>query len=187
MHQTWKTFDAWLAQHWPEGLASLNPPASDEQIARLEAALGVRLPADYVACLKVHDGQHGYAGLIDGAEFLSCDAILDQWTVWKELLDGGDFEDTRSSPPPGVRDDWWNPRWIPFTHDGGGNHLCLDLDPAPAGIEGQVIEMWHDADERPLRATGFGAFFEAYVADVVAGRIVYSEEYGGLVGADEVD
>jgi cell wall assembly regulator SMI1 len=58
-----------------------------------------------------------------------------------------------------VRDDWWNPRWIPFTHDGGGNHLCLDLDPAEGGAVGQVISMWHDSGERAVQGHSFGEWF----------------------------
>ena len=81
-----------------------------------------------------------------------------------------------------------SPRSGPLALFGEGDGFVLDQvrKQLAGGIEGQVIEMWHDMDERPLRATGFGAFFGAYVADIVAGRIVYSQEYGGLVGADEV-
>jgi molybdopterin molybdotransferase len=58
-----------------------------------------------------------------------------------------------------VRSDWWNPCWIPFTHDGGGNHLCLDLDPAAGGAGGQVITLWHDGGARALAGSSFGEWF----------------------------
>ena len=66
-------------------------------------------------------------------EFLSCEEIVSQGKTWKELLDGGDFKDTFYGSDDGIKNDWWNPKWIPFAHNGGGDHLCLDLDPASSG------------------------------------------------------
>src|SRR5689334_22327881 len=75
----WPEFEDWLAVHWPEGLADLSPGATDEQLRALEAALRVRLPADFVECLKIHNAQKGMAGgLFDNSEFLSTEAIADQ-------------------------------------------------------------------------------------------------------------
>ena len=186
MQEIWIKFEGWLSSNWPEGLSCLNPPASDDQIAQLESKLGFKLPADYIDCLKVHNGQTGFAGVLDGMEFLSCDEVLSQWRVWKELLDCGDFNDNVSEPDEGVKNDWWNTKWIPFTHNGGGDHLCLDLDPAPTGTVGQVISMWHDMDAREWKAISFAEYFEEYVAGVLAGKYIYDEAYGGIVNSEEV-
>lgn len=141
---------------WP-ALDDLNPPATDAEITTLEQQLGVTLPADYVQVLRQHNGQRGLGdGLFDGQEFLSAQNVLAQWQIWKGLHDAGEFKTLHSSPVAGVRADWWNPRWIPFTHDGGGNHLCLDLDPAEGGTAGQVITVWHDSGERALAGSSFG-------------------------------
>lgn len=187
MQRLWGRFEMWLAENWPQGLEELNPPASDEQIAALEQALGLKLPADYLACLKIHNGQRTNfgGGLFEGSEFLSSDQILDQWKIWKELLDDGDFEVAESEPASGIGNDWWNAGWIPFTHDGGGNHLCIDLAPTVTGHTGQVISMWHDSAERELLAPSFNAWFEAYVNAVCAGEYVYSDEYDGIVTRED--
>src|SRR5436190_3583217 len=113
MEELWRQFEAWLSTNWPEGLRQLNPPATSEQISELEKQLGVKLPADFVACLKVHNGQSEYGGLFEGMEYLSLEEIHEQWSVWKGLLDGGDFKGLNSEPDPAIRNDWWNPRWIP--------------------------------------------------------------------------
>ena len=119
MNELWKHFEAWLSVHWPDGLATLNPPAADEEIAALERALGGKLPRDYIDCLKVHNGQSDEAGgLFDGSEFLSASGVLRQWKVWKDLLDSGSFEGIHSEPQQGIRNAWWNVLWVPFTHDG---------------------------------------------------------------------
>ncbi|AVG14979.1 molybdenum cofactor biosynthesis protein MoeA [Chromobacterium vaccinii] len=186
MDELWRQFEAWLAEHWPDGLASLNPPASDAQIAELERQLGAKLPADYVVCLKIHDGQSGGDFLFDGMEFLSCEEVHRQWRVWKELLDDGVFAGETSEPEAGIKNDWWNPRWIPFTHNGGGDHLCLDLDPAESGTLGQVITMWHETGDRERVAEGFEAYFADFVSGALDGRYAYSAAYGGLVEAEDM-
>ena len=184
----WQEFESWLAVHWPEGLADLNPGATDDQLRALEAKLGVALPAPFAACLKIHNGQQGGAGgLFDNSEFLSTDAIADQWEIWRDLYESGDFDGIASDPAPGVRNDWWNPKWIPITRNGGGDHYCLDLQPAAGGKAGQVITMWHDMDERRIVAPGFDAWFAAYVAAALGGKIAYSEDFGGLVNKDFVE
>jgi cell wall assembly regulator SMI1 len=185
MKELWREFENWLAASWPDGLADLNPPASDADIAKLERTLGVRLPPDYIECLKIHNGQAGRAGgLIDNCEFLSCDAVCEQWRIWKRLHDDGQFDGIACEPDKGIKDDWWNPKWIPLTHNGGGDHDCLDLDPAPAGSYGQVITMWHHAGNREVQGDSFRAWFRRYVRAVLTGNYVYSVEFGGLTDVD---
>ncbi len=184
----WQEFEEWLAVHWPEGLADLNQGATAEQLRALEVALGVSLPAPFVECLKIHNGQQGNAGgMFDNSEFLSTDAIAEQWNVWRELLESGEFEGIASEAERGVRTDWWNRNWIPFTHNGGGDHYCLDLQPATDGALGQVITMWHDMGERRIVAVNFHAWLAEYVASVRAGNIEYSEDFGGLVNTDYIE
>ena len=164
----WAQFENWLKENWTEGFEDLNPPATDQEIFELQEALGVQLPADFVACLKVHNGQRGMAGgIFEYSEFLSTQAILDQWQVWKDLLDSREFDGRSSDPDDGVQDDWWNPKWIPFTHNGGGDHYCIDLAPTETGQSGQVITMWHDMSERKIQAGSFLSWFEEYVGDVL--------------------
>lgn len=185
MQELWRDFESWLAVNWPEGLADLNPPASDDDIAKLERALGVRLPPDYIDCLKIHDGQRNRAGgLFDNFEFLSCSGVLAQWQIWKELHDRGRFDDIASDADPGIRNDWWNPKWIPLTHNGGGDHDCLDLDPAPTGMCGQIITMWHETANREVQGNSFRVWFRRYVRAVLAGNYVYSKEFGGLTDVE---
>lgn len=186
MNELWKQFEDWLSIHWPDGLAALNPPATGEEIVSLERAIGARLPQDLVDCLKVHNGQSEMAGgLFDNAEFLSTDGMLRQWEIWKGLLDSGTFDGIESEPQDGIRRDWWNVLWIPFTHNGGGDHLCIDLAPGEGGQVGQVITMWHDMGERALQGASFEAWFRHYVSDVMAGRYSYSDDFGGLIHEDD--
>ena len=177
MDAIWTRLERWLAEHAPPAAAGLNPPASAEQIAQAEATLGVRFPDDVRACYLRHDGQDADAPwMIDGWEWLSLERMCDEWAVWKGLLDDGDFEDaTSGADGVRVRTDWWHPGWIPFTYSGAGDHHCIDLAPAAQGEAGQIIEMWHDDDPRPVVANGIRAFLSDYVDALEAGQYVFDD------------
>ncbi len=168
MKQQWQRLEAWLKTHNPALLADLKPPASDADIQELEQKLGVKLPEDFVECLKVHDGQRGGGEwLFSGSEFLSSKRILEEWAIWKDLLDGGDFDGVEAEPGKGIKPVWWSPKWIPFTYNGAGDHLCLDLDPTSQGCSGQVITLWHDDGARKKKADSFTQWFAEFVDKTV--------------------
>ncbi|MDQ2686951.1 MAG: SMI1/KNR4 family protein, partial [Armatimonadota bacterium] len=121
METIWQRIETWLAANAPQAIISLRAGASDTEIADAERRLGITLPDDVRSSYRIHDGQErdGY-GPLPVEEFLSLERILDEWQVWKDLLDGGDFEGIESEPSGPIRSDWWNPRWIPLTYDGCG-------------------------------------------------------------------
>ncbi|BDS06590.1 hypothetical protein NT6N_16300 [Oceaniferula spumae] len=183
----WEQLEAWLSDNAPPLLEGLRPGATPTAIAEAEASLGVKFPEDFRTCYLIHDGQDpDTPWLFDASEFLSLERIVEEWTVWKDLLDGGDFTDCESTPDTGVKPDWWNASWIPFTYNGSGDHLCIDLDPTNDGTQGQVIEMWHDMDNRPVVAKSFSEWFSGLVGGVLSGDYVLSEEYDGLIHKDNL-
>src|ERR1051325_4380886 len=78
----------------------------------------------------------------------------------------------------GIKDDWWNSFWIPFTHDGAGNHICIDLDPTPNGKYGQIIRMWPDSPDRELYASSFSEYISNYISDLEKDEVVYAKNWG---------
>jgi len=168
MQKQWKRLEKWLDIHNPVLLADLNPPANDADIKLLEQELGIQLPVDFVECLRFHNGQRGKADwLFSGSEFLSSQRILDEWTIWKNLLESGEFDDTVADPEFGIQPLWWCSKWIPFTYNGAGDHLCLDLAPASGGIAGQIITLWHDDGKRKKKADSFAQWFAEFVDKTV--------------------
>ncbi len=163
MAQAWAQLEAWLKQEEPALLRSLGKPASPEALAELEAKLKLSLPDDFKAALSVHDGQKGEEPLFEGEFFLSTKGVLSQWRTWTKLMKSPDMAECSGAPDEGIRPDWFHPAWIPFTHDGMGNHLCLDLAPAEGGQVGQIIRVWHDEDERQLIAPSFAVWFSSFV------------------------
>ena len=184
----WQQLEPWILANAPELHRTLQAGASDADIAKLEQRLGMILPEDYKTFLTLCNGQSNQleAYFYDG-ELLSVKSVELQWDIWKKLLECDAFEGINSEPDNGIRDDWWNPRWIAFTHDGGGNHLCLDLEPAEGGTVGQVITMWHDSEARELRFPSFTAWLGNVLNGVETGRIVFDrEDYNALIDIEDV-
>lgn len=65
--------------------------------------------------------------------------LADTIRINRELLADGDFVTT-----------WWRPGWRPFAINGGGDHLCLDLEGTFTGHAGQLIDHWHNDEARPV-------------------------------------
>ena len=180
-------FKEWLKLNYPEGFDDLNPPITKEEVEELQSTLGFSIPNELLELLKIHNGQKGNAGwLFDGQEFLSSSRIIDEWKVWKGLLDGGNFDGFCSEPEKGIKDDWWNDKWVPFTYNGCGDHFCIDADPDVGGNFGQVITMWHDAGERERLAPSLADWLKSYVDGLQTGVYVYSEEYDSIVKESDI-
>lgn len=167
--QAWAQLEAHLQRTDPAQLADLNGPAAMAEIAALEQELGTSLPQAFKECLARHDGQAGGADWIfDGDEFLSIARILAEWRVLTAMVCSGEFDARESAPGAGVKAGWWRPGWVPFTADGAGNHLCLDLDPALGGRAGQVVGFDHEFGSRVVQAPGFAQWFADFTRATVA-------------------
>ena len=181
----WERVESWLRVNSPTVLESLRPGASDEEIAAAEAFLGVRLPSDVADSYRIHDGQQQGASapsLIEGWSLLSLADVRNDWgDVWKFLHDRGEYDGLAGEPQGPIKPVWYNPRWIPITSGGDGNHHMLDLDPDEGGQSGQIIVVWHDDPTRELVAPSFTEWFDRFARDLEAGRYVPSHKYGGIV------
>ena len=145
----------------------LNGGATNDEIAALEEHLGLSLPAAFKSFLAIHNGQGNGQGLFFGVAFLSVDAIQQNWNNWVALEQDGlneELSDSMSSRPEGfIKPLYLNRKWIPITHDYGGNHIGFDFDPDVNGTPGQIIAFGRDEDEKKLKANSFGGFIELLV------------------------
>ncbi|WP_432972216.1 SMI1/KNR4 family protein [Dactylosporangium sp. CA-233914] len=134
--------EAWLRRHAPATAAQLAPPATDEDIARLEAAVGFRLLPEVVTLLQWHNG----AGDQDGAftlgplhSMLSADAIAKTAHMLIKINDKSRLE------MPDYH--WWRRTWIPVTSDWCGAHHVVDHGP---DTPGRVLYWDHETGEELL-------------------------------------
>ena len=186
MKKEFDKFEQWLVQNYSDGLLDLNSPATNDEIEELRSALGVDLPDDFISVLKIHNGQKGeVAWLFDSQEFLSTQRIIEEFNIWKNLLETK-LQGKVSVADDGVKNEWWNINWIPFTSDGCGDHYCLDLSPTASGIKGQIITLWYELDEREIVSQSFSLWFKEYVELLNSGELIYSKEYNSIVYKDEL-
>ena len=156
--------DAWYAAHLPDSYV-FNPPATEEQLAAFERLIGLAMPRAYRQLYRWHDGEEDDRwGHVFGMPLLSLEQAAAQWTVWNEVLadfDGNRYQISAAGwPQHAVDPAYINPRWIPLTHDGSGNHIGLDFDPWPEGRHGQVILYGRDEDVKVVLAPSLGAFLQ---------------------------
>lgn len=128
-----------------------NPPATDEDIARVEQRIGATLPADVAQSLRLHNGitESAMWDAFDEEEppfdgwLLSCDEIIAEWEIWKGLYDTEDWGDS-----------WWTPNLVSMTADGGGNSIVVDAR------TGEVRFMDHEIGVSDVRNGSWASFLE---------------------------
>ena len=186
-----------LKQRFPEAAAefnldyTLNVGAAETDFARLEAVLGYALPEEFKELYRVADGESGMAGVLADEEWLSIERIIEEYGVWKNLLDDGMFADDDGTPydcepeNADIKGDlWWNPKWIPLTADACGNGKMIDMDPTEHGTAGQIIQMWHDDPARSKEADSLRGFLTQYAQDLEDGKYMLDTEYGLVLQSD---
>ena len=82
-----------------------------------------------------------------------------QWR--QELIDKQD-----SQPINAIQKVYAHPAWIPLARDWGGNNICVDLAPGPAGRWGQVILMGRDYDCKYVVSRSWAAFMATLADDM---------------------
>jgi cell wall assembly regulator SMI1 len=154
--------DRWLAANRPDYYALLQPGATDAQLDAFEARFSLRLPDAFRQLYRWRDGQNrrSFEPLYLNRTFSTLEDIADT----KELLDdliGSDFDDPT----------YWRLGWVPFLHNGGGSHLCLDLAAEDGGTPGQLIGFWKADQDRPVEHPNLESWLEKLVSSMEDGSL----------------
>jgi cell wall assembly regulator SMI1 len=188
-----KSLSHWLATHAPHFCLSLGDPITEESLAETETLLARKLPSDYVAFLREHDGQRFVPGhkpgvgtlapIFQSFEILSASYSRGEWQSMRTWGDGP--RNIRSSGP--VRPLYTHDAWWPFTVIYGSSyHHCVDLDPSPGGDVGQIIVVSMKDDRRTVVATSFADFIDRLVA-VLDDSVIEIGEDGIELSDDALD
>lgn len=178
--------DDWYATHLPPDKYVFNPPATDTQLDAFERLIGLKMPRAYRDLYRWHDGEEDdRRGHLYGLPLLSLEQAGSQWTTWNKTLaefGGNRYKIPGAGWPQGAVDPAYiNPRWIPLTQDGSGNHIGLDFDPWPGGRLGQVILYGRDEDVKAVLAPSLGKFFEWIAGSLEGGNFRLEAEPGAPV------
>lgn len=149
-------------------------PASPEAIGRAEQAIGMPFHPSLHALLRFSNGMTDHApSLIDAFKLMTVDEIVSAYLFLSGEFPDGENLEWDDHPPmraaKGVQAVWWCAKWIPFMQNGGGDYLCVDMDPARAGSIGQVVTYYHDETFRPKVANDIGQMFARVAEGLVAG------------------
>jgi cell wall assembly regulator SMI1 len=174
----WERIERWYANHVPQRLAQLGPPASDEDLAALQVATGLSLPDDVRASLSRHNGN----SFIYGFDYLNTGWAAEVWQRLTTRLEQGQFQGLIPGDTSGRRfaPVWWSRKWLPVAEHRAGTIMCVDTAPGPQGVIGQVLEL--DLSDEGPALTGWRSFAEwldAYRGDLEAGKYQV-DQYGNL-------
>lgn len=186
LEAAWERYVAAIEKTHPAFRTYLAAGASEDDIQAAEQAVKAIFPPDLRHFLRLHAGSNN-CFVLPGWELFEPARIAEEWAIWEELRRTQFVPEGYDCEPHGpIRgDEWWRLGWIPFCGDGGGDHLCVDLDPAEGGTVGQVISMWHDMPNRDITGASLTDFIEIISADAEAGNLVWDEDMGGVYEAQE--
>lgn len=190
IQDSWDRIVNWLRQHSPDSLKHIAAPAGDSELQTAAAQLG-RVPDSFRELYRICNGTEG-VGLFPSHddwddmayELLDLEGVVNNWKIWKELLESGDFADLKPESATGIAAEWWHVGWIPFADNGGGDCFCLDMAPTSAGVAGQVISHSHETGEHQVLAPSLEEYLKLLAADMEAGRYRFDAEQGVVLTPD---
>jgi cell wall assembly regulator SMI1 len=170
----------WLTHNAPRIVEySLNKPATETEVLRLEQAFKKELPGDFISLYKTYNGINGEENMGNffyGMLFLTIDSILaDQEFRLTQSKDIGiiplkHFDKEINGT------DFYNPNWIALSFDGSRSYLRLDLSPSATGKYGQVIFVDGEYNVALLIADSIGALINNFANDLDNGLYSLNEE-----------
>ncbi len=181
MKELWQDIIAWFKEHAVpcyKDMMSIKSGATEEQLHEIEVIVGRTLPDDFKDYLRLCNRKYRVAFF----EYSSFDTvrILKNWQWLKQRTENGDFDNARPYEElTGVQKVWWHPFWLPFAEDGGGNKICIDLDPPEGRGYGQVFYWEIHAGPCEPKAPSFLEFIEWYRDELLTGNYTY-DEYTGI-------
>jgi cell wall assembly regulator SMI1 len=178
----WKRIEQWLSQHTSDGSIPLPCGVSESEIKKVEAAIDAKLPPDVHRSYAVHDGS-GKIGFAFGL-LLSLAQLVNSWLGFQNSRRMGYYEGRRSKPTGPIKSDWYNPLWIPIFTNEEGEFVLLDLDPAPKGKVGQLVEFSRGRGVTKVLAGSFREFLEGVGRDLEAGKYHFDKKRWLLTPAD---
>jgi molybdopterin molybdotransferase len=168
VQDTWARIDEWLARRFPALASRLAPPASEKEIEDLERALGLPLPEDYRASLRIHAGGEVHATR-DGSDVYSVSPFAGVRLLAPPVLLARRSWLARYASLPcretprvsaSVRRAYHHDGWIPIAEgdEDRALYFCIDTVPASPDAHAQIVCMLTNDPDREAPWASFRAF-----------------------------
>lgn len=182
----WRRFENWLHEHvpaycrWP-----LAPGASEADVREFEQTIGAKLPDDIRRSYLRNDGSAGVDLLdfVGEGKWATLAQAAASWRHFQKMKPDLEEAGYLNAPKGPMKEVNISPGWIPIGDNGGGDHLCVDLDPAKGGTVGQLFSYWHEYGAWRIVAPSITAFLEHLLKHLDAGRYAFNDQ-GQLVPVD---
>ncbi|MFF4602615.1 SMI1/KNR4 family protein [Streptomyces sp. NPDC001339] len=165
VESSWDRIDGWLRTHAPHTLASLCPPAADEEIRAAEKELNVTFPPDLVASLRRHNGVQDAAAeaafrFPTHDRLLGVREIIEATQFLRDIAAELDEEDADGDE--GFY--WWHQGYVQFgSYDATSDGLTIDCRPGRDAY-GAIGRFFDESGTDFGNAESLGAYL-AHVAD----------------------
>ena len=146
--------DAWLSRNRPDYYRNLRPGLTDAGWADFQSQLGVPLPDAFRLLYQWRDGQQEESPVFRGNQDWMCGDDIIRVKHLMDSMIGYDFE-------PG----YWDEGWVPFLHNGGGSHLCVDVRNG-----GRLVEFWKADYDRPVASPSLEHWLGEFVKSLERDR-----------------
>ena len=179
LKSSWSRIEKWHKMNVtevPEDEFMLSPGTTAEALDEAESELGLKLPKDVRDSYRIHNGSGHHAIFEYGFHLLSLDEAVSTWKMWRGHVEQGLFDNSHPSPKGPIKKTWWNVKWLPITHNSGGDHQCIDMDPDKRGHVGQVIRFSHEVGPVEVLAPSFEHWLLRFAEGLEAGKYRFDEE-----------
>lgn len=154
--------------------ATLNPPATKDEIIALQKTVGKALPESFKDYLLTFNGQNSdNLPMLGYNRFLCVDEIIHLIQAQRDTLDSGILSEYYIENK--VKPVLWDDLWVPFSKL-DAQMLIIDLHPGKNGQNGQVFQHWPgcvlDADDIVCADS-----FEQFSKEIL--KRLYSNEFKG--------
>lgn len=163
MEQTiFSQIDHWLSTNRPDYFALLNPPANEYLFDALRATVGIVLPQDFRKIYEWHDGQA--AGSFDSLfQNLTFMTLMEMATTHQTHRDVSMIDQWG--------EDQWQPSWVPFLSNGGGDYFCIATESFREIPAGSILWYDHESSDREIIHSHPAAFLEDLYERMVTDRL----------------
>ena len=143
----WKTIKGFLKKTNEQICNSLQNPAKETDINKLEKILKLNLPDVFKESLLIHNGQNDNDYIItfmDYQNLLSANKMIENYKMICKLFGENDFSVIKQKNCKYIKRNYiYNHKWLKFS-ESDSDGLIIDFDPAKKGTVGQIFFRPHD-------------------------------------------